>query len=289
MSNLHYLVKSLVTVCVRYHHDKLSTKVPVEELVHQLLKLSNQELQRKLEDLNVEATKADATRQPVLNYILFEIKMLQGFIAQEGIPTEEDMLGIQRQLAQFFTALQRLQETSQGTELIFNYNNQEAKMYGLVRRLWTGSALSVCGTAIQEELFVPFRLAATVQKPSIEAFVRELFQTHCRDLLLLNLTTKNTALQVKVEELGKKVEEHQSKLGIEHSKLEAALTKLSLTEKELNQLRQISKVKSQSALIKYSAFPGLFTAPFLLNPNFNKSLNLDPSQNTAEPSQLQLE
>ncbi len=163
MSNLHDLLKSLATVCVSYHHEMTGSIDAIEPLVHSILQKSSFQIETQLTELINEAVKVDITRASFLNYVLFEIKGILNFLALAEIPKEEDMVGLQMQLSQFLQCTQKLLDTSQGTELPFSYNNQEVKMYGFVRRsIWT--SWSVCGNAMQNLVFTPFRLTTTTRK-----------------------------------------------------------------------------------------------------------------------------
>jgi hypothetical protein len=281
MSNLHDLLKSLVTVCVRYHHDKLGCDGGLDAQIHTLLQKSAPEIEIRLAELILEAIKNDKTRETYLSYVHFTIKIILNFLSLEGITKDEDRVGIQLLISQFFQNSQKLLDTSQSCELTIHFNNQDVRMHGFVRRtLW--ASLSVLGNAVQDILFTPFRLTLTTRKEEICSFVRELFQTHSHDLLVFSLTRRNKVLQDELEGT-------QSLLRKEHTNLEIAQTRLSHFEQEIDKIR---KSKKPVSVVNYSAtlFPGLFATQRLLSTGkpVNKGLVGDVTErNPAETSTLQ--
>jgi hypothetical protein len=212
MASLNELSKALVTICVRYHHTILSLHEPVGDYVHNLLKNKPAEIYSTLEALIDESTKDDQTRSFYLNYILFQLQLIDGFIDPEEIRTEEDKIFVQIHISSFLTNTQKLLEISQTTGLTINYHNQDIIMYGFGR--WMRGGLSTCGIAVEEELMTPFRLSTKTSKKQIDEFVGELLQTHCHNLLAINLQEKLNQVQLELEETKALLEIAQARLRI---------------------------------------------------------------------------
>ncbi|WP_133127110.1 hypothetical protein [Legionella nagasakiensis] len=209
MSTLPDLLKSLVTAIVRYHARKTSaSETPEETTVHDLL--ACEDIDSRLSVLITESTASDATRRPLLNYLLHIIQSIKpivdGKISLEG----EHADALRTQLIQFYKDVVLLLNTRQSSQIPINYGATTSQHYGLITGIWPVASWSVSGAVINELLLpivdisytdnptlVDLKVTAFVQAAKIAA-LEQIIRT--KDIELQQSRKKNAQLERELAE-----------------------------------------------------------------------------------------
>ena len=212
MPQIRELLTASVTAIIRYHETKIATHPSTESLtVQQLLAATYPEMMERLSTLISESITAakDETRRPLLNYLLYITGVLRSFVDQHKPSDDAALINIKLQLLQFFIDIGTLLKTSQSIQLPVHYDEKTVPLFGLVRGILAGYALSDSGTILKNTLFSTLQLAADAQQGVVKIVLNDVIDAHQR---MLQVEAREAAvhareLQLQARELEMKARE----------------------------------------------------------------------------------
>ncbi|ETO93577.1 hypothetical protein [Legionella oakridgensis] len=210
MSALPNLLKSLVTAIVRYHARKtaIAREIPEESLVADLLQASCEDINSRLEALIAESTASDATRRPLLNYLLHVIQLIKPVVDGKIPFKEEQAEAFKKQLTQFYIDVLLLLNTRQGSQVTLNYNSTPSQHYGLIKGVWPITSWSVAGNVINELLLPTVDVLYTDDQALVTLKITAFVQAAEIAALKQIIHSQETELQQRQEENAKLLEEN---------------------------------------------------------------------------------
>lgn len=227
MSRLQTIVYSIAQVIVEYGELQ---KVKTEPL-KTLLKKSHLDFIEALQTIINDATKVYEDRLSLLNYLLFEIKLLKPLVEQPTLGLEESEL-IKQELQSFILTIYKLIKTSKSEKISVNYDNEKVEIPGFIRGFTEGYYPCASGQIIKEKFVKPL-LLQDHEESTVKRFVENLVTAHQREITIPN---ENISLKEELVRLTQKIEElerNNSILGSENKQLGKEKEQLFLEKEQL--------------------------------------------------------
>ena len=210
MSRTADLLYSLSIIITRYHAIELALPAGTEyDTTQQLLDKPHADMIAGLNELIEAATTRDATRKPLLMYILHQIDVLQSILSNPPVLEDDNLEIIQKKLIQFVTDIQALLQTSQSIELAIKYNGLDVKLYGLMRGALALYSPCTSGQILTETLFPALRLPINATSEKVAKTITTMLEELQHDVIY---RTENDALHNENVSLKKTIESLQKEL-----------------------------------------------------------------------------
>ena len=146
------LLKLLVTVPVSYHHDIKAIAGSVDEKVAMLIEKPHQDMMSELSELTKESTASWDKRTPLLKYLLDNISALKLFMDSIEPLSEDGLSKLGTNLTGLVAHMHRIRNMSDSDTLTIQYADQEIKLHGLQKGLFSGYGTCRSGLILQNTL-----------------------------------------------------------------------------------------------------------------------------------------
>ncbi len=199
------LLKSSISVILRYHEDKLGPQPNTEqERIKQMLDKPHPTMITDLTALieaAVTANARDGARRPLMLYILHNIDTIRSFVDHKGPLDEASLAIIKAQLIQFIVDLQTLLSTIQRSTIVVNYNQKSVELFGLKHAAWelyTREQLCTSGNILRDTLFTTLLLPIDTSRDNIERTISDMLLEYQRRL---DIVAREDSLRTQEAEL----------------------------------------------------------------------------------------
>jgi hypothetical protein len=186
MSRLTELLRSCITVIVRYHQQVSSNVEGLEvEKIDLLLTRTKEQMQQELLHLVMASTETVQTRRPLLQYICYAIDLLRALKDSDTTFFEANAKQTAAELQTLFISLKTLLTTSQQRVVLIKYKDICIEIYGLINGVWPVCSLCTSGRVIESTLFPALRLRpAEADAERIQLALDDLLNEHALSLKL---------------------------------------------------------------------------------------------------------